>query len=149
MREALGLGQAWYIRYVLWLKQFFWIEPMHWIDSLRSSCLQQDPLPLVTFPPRGLYRDEMIHAVEALGLRWRIAFTSSSLSGIQGAVADGIGISLLPRRAVTREHRIIDGERGLPVINNYEIGLLHRADADDAVRALASELWRQVQREPD
>jgi DNA-binding transcriptional LysR family regulator len=37
----------------------------------------------------------MIHAV-ALGLRWRIAFTSSSLSGIQGAVADGIGISLLP-----------------------------------------------------
>ncbi|WP_164230369.1 LysR substrate-binding domain-containing protein [Stenotrophomonas maltophilia] len=124
-------------------------EPMHWIDSLRSSCLQQDPLPLVTFPPRGLYRDEMIQAVEALGLRWRIAFTSSSLSGIQGAVADGIGVSLLPRRAVTREHRIIDGERGLPVIDNYEIGLLHRADADDAVRALASELWRQVQREPD
>jgi hypothetical protein len=26
---------------------------MHWIDSLRSSCLQQDPLPLVTFPPAG------------------------------------------------------------------------------------------------
>ncbi|MCO7500141.1 LysR substrate-binding domain-containing protein [Stenotrophomonas maltophilia] len=124
-------------------------ELMHWIDSLGSSCLQLDPLPLVTFPPRGLYRDEMIHAVEALGLRWRIAFTSSSLSGIQGAVADGIGISLLPRRAVTREHRIIDGERELPVIDNYEIGLLHRSDAEDAVRALASELWRQVQREPD
>lgn len=124
-------------------------EPMHWIDSLRSASLQQDPLPLVTFPPRGLYRDEMIHAVEALGLRWRIAFTSSSLSGIQGAVADGIGISLLPRRAVLRDHRIIDSERGLPVIDNYEIGLLHRADADDAVRALAAELWRQVQREPE
>ncbi|WP_164072606.1 LysR substrate-binding domain-containing protein [Stenotrophomonas maltophilia] len=122
-------------------------EPMHWIDSQRSSSLQLDPLPLVTFPPRGLYRDEMIQAVEALGLRWRIAFTSSSLSGIQGAVADGIGISLLPRRAVNREHRVIDGERGLPVVENYEIGLLHRPDADDAVRALATELWRQVQRE--
>ncbi|MBP0657144.1 hypothetical protein J8J20_25035, partial [Mycobacterium tuberculosis] len=70
--------------------------------------------------------------MEALGLRWRIAFTSSSLNGIQGAVADGIGISLLPRRAVSRDHRIIDGERDLPVIDNYEIGLLHRADADDA-----------------
>jgi len=124
-------------------------EPMHWIDSQRSSSLQLDPLPLVTFPPRGLYRDEMIQAVEALGLRWRIAFTSSSLSGIQGAVADGIGISLLPRRAVCREHRVIDGERGLPVVENYEIGLLHRPDADDAVRALAAELWRQVQREAE
>ncbi|AWH49851.1 LysR family transcriptional regulator [Stenotrophomonas sp. SAU14A_NAIMI4_5] len=124
-------------------------EPMHWIDSQRSSSLQLDPLPLVTFPPRGLYRDEMIQAVEALGLRWRIAFTSSSLSGIQGAVADGIGISLLPRRAVSREHRVIDGERGLPVVENYEIGLLHRPDADGAVRALAAELWRQVQREAE
>ncbi len=124
-------------------------EPMHWIDSQRSSSLQLDPLPLVTFPPRGLYRDEMIQAVEALGLRWRIAFTSSSLSGILGAVADGIGISLLPRRAVSREHRVIDGERGLPVVENYEIGLLHRPDADDAVRALAAELWRQVQREAE
>ncbi len=124
-------------------------EPMHWIDGQRSSSLQLDPLPLVTFPPRGLYRDEMIQAVEALGLRWRIAFTSSSLSGIQGAVADGIGISLLPRRAVCREHRVIDGERGLPVVENYEIGLLHRPDADDAVRALAAELWRQVQREAE
>ncbi|KAF1016782.1 MAG: HTH-type transcriptional regulator YofA [Stenotrophomonas maltophilia] len=122
-------------------------EPMHWIDSLRRPSLALDPVPLVTFPPRGLYRDEMIHAVEALGLRWRIAFTSSSLSGIQGAVADGIGISLLPRRAVGREHRIIDGQRQLPMVDNYEIGLLHRTDADEAVRALASALWRQVQRE--
>lgn len=28
-------------------------EPMHWIDSLRSSSLQQDPLPLVTFRRAG------------------------------------------------------------------------------------------------
>ncbi|WMJ69506.1 LysR substrate-binding domain-containing protein [Stenotrophomonas sp. 24(2023)] len=124
-------------------------EPMHWIDSQRSACLRLDPLPLVMFPPRGLYRDEMIQAVEALGLRWRIAFTSSSLSGIQGAVADGIGISLLPRRAVGAGHRIIDGQRGLPVVDTYEIGLLHRPDAGDAVRALATALWGQVRREPD
>ena len=37
MREALGLGQAWYIRYVLWLKQFFWIEPLHWVDQLLDT----------------------------------------------------------------------------------------------------------------
>ena len=58
-------------------------------------------------------------------------------------------LHLAPQFAGQRTHRIIDGERDLPVIDNYEIGLLHRADADDAVRALASELWRQVQREPD
>ncbi|WP_232767825.1 MULTISPECIES: hypothetical protein [unclassified Stenotrophomonas] len=72
---------------------------------------------------------------------------SSSLSGIQGAVADGIGISLLPRRAVTADHRIIDGEHGLPVIDSYEIGILYRDNADDGVRALALELKRQVDSE--
>lgn len=121
-----------------------WPEPMHWIDARDAPSAGQDVLPLVTFPPRGLYRDEMIHAIETLGRRWRITFTSSSLSGIQGAVADGIGISLLPRRAVTADHRIIDGEHGLPVIDSYEIGLLYRDNADDGVRALALELKRQV-----
>lgn len=29
MREALGLGSPWYVRYVLWLKQFFWVEPLY------------------------------------------------------------------------------------------------------------------------
>lgn len=124
-----------------------WPEPMHWIDSRHSPSLGQDPLPLVTFPPRGLYRDEMIHAVESLGLRWRITFTSSSLGGIQGAVADGIGISLLPRRAVTTAHRIIDGHSGLPLIDSYEIGIVHRENADAAVRLLALQLKQQVDHE--
>ena len=32
MREALGLGEAWYIQYWKWLVQFFWIEPQVLID---------------------------------------------------------------------------------------------------------------------
>jgi peptide/nickel transport system permease protein len=36
MREALGLGQAWYIRFYLWLYQFFIVEPQYWIDALTA-----------------------------------------------------------------------------------------------------------------
>jgi peptide/nickel transport system permease protein len=32
MREALGLDQPGWVRYLLWLKQFFWVEPLHLID---------------------------------------------------------------------------------------------------------------------
>ncbi len=32
MREALGLGAPVYVRYILWLKQFFWVEPLHAFD---------------------------------------------------------------------------------------------------------------------
>lgn len=124
-----------------------WPEPMRWIDSAHTPRLQEDPIPLVTFPPRGLYRDELIALVESLGRRWRISFTSSSLGGIQGAVADGMGISLLPARAVTREHRVLGARHGLPAMEGIEIALLHRPGADAIVMELASQFIRLLDRE--
>ena len=34
MRAALGLDQPAWVRYLLWLKQFFWTEPLHLVGSL-------------------------------------------------------------------------------------------------------------------
>lgn len=124
-----------------------WPEPMRWVDSARNPCIGLDPIPLVTFPPRGLYRDDLIAAVDTMGRRWRISFTSSSLSGIQGAVADGMGISLLPARAMTREHRALTRRHGLPPMEGMEIALLHRPGADPLVRALADRFARLLDRQ--
>jgi len=122
-------------------------EKMAWIDSARHPCIQQDPVPIVTFPLRGLYRDEMIHALESAGRRWRVSFTSSSLGGIQGAVASGMGISLLPRRTVTKDHVVLTRKSGLPKIDAFEIGIFHRPAADRLVRELAGVLTRMLARD--
>lgn len=53
MREALGLGQAWYIRYVLWLKQFFWIEPLHWVDQLLGTDFSRGAQRIISFQSRS------------------------------------------------------------------------------------------------
>ena len=53
MREALGLGQAWYIRYILWLKQFFWIEPMHWIDQWFGTSIVAGEQRIISFQSRS------------------------------------------------------------------------------------------------
>ena len=52
MREALGLGQAWYIRYALWLKQFVWIEPMHWIDLWFGTSIVEGQQRIISFQSR-------------------------------------------------------------------------------------------------
>jgi DNA-binding transcriptional LysR family regulator len=119
-----------------------WPEQLRWIDSAKNPSIQLDPIPLVAFPPRGLYRDDMINAIEGLGRRWRISFTSSSLSGIQAAVADGLGISLLPARAVTAEHLVLTQKSGLPSIETMDIALMHRPTADPVVKELARALAR-------
>ena len=107
------------------------------MDRQCAPAFELDPIPLVTFPPRGLYREDMINAIEGMGRRWRISFTSSSLSGIQAAVADGMGISLLPPRAATAEHRVLGVGQGLPEVDSYEIVIVHRPTADVMVKALA------------
>ncbi len=115
-------------------------ETLAWIDSAKHPCLRADPVPLVTFPPRGLYREDIIRAIEAMGRNWRIAYTCSSLNGIQHAVAAGLGISLLPLRTVTRDHAVLGAREGLPTVDDYEIGLFHRPTADATVQALARAL---------
>ena len=53
MREALGLGQAWYIRYVLWLKQFFWVEPLHWFDHFFGTGFSDGRQRIISFQSRS------------------------------------------------------------------------------------------------
>ncbi len=119
-----------------------WPEKTRWVDSAKNPCIDLDPLPIVTFPPRGVYRDEMIAALEAVGRRWHISFTSSSLSGIQSAIADGMGIGLLPQRAVTADHAVLARKAGLPSVDAFEVALLHRPAADPMVKELARVLSR-------
>ncbi|SAK60720.1 LysR family transcriptional regulator [Caballeronia glebae] len=119
-----------------------WPEQLRWIDSAENPSIQLDPIPLVAFPPRGLYRDDMTNAIESIGRRWRLSFISSSLSGIQAAVADGLGISLLPARAVSPDHVVLTTKSGLPAIETMDIALLHRPTADAVVKELARALSR-------
>lgn len=119
-----------------------WPEQLRWIDSAENPSIQLDPIPLVAFPPRGLYRDDMTNAIESIGRRWRLSFISSSLSGIQAAVADGLGISLLPARAVSPNHVVLTTKSGLPAIETMDIALLHRPTADAVVKELARALSR-------
>ncbi|UXU75238.1 MULTISPECIES: ABC transporter permease [unclassified Paracoccus (in: a-proteobacteria)] len=53
MREALGLGQAWYIRYALWLKQFFWVEPLYWFDRVFGTGFSAGMQRIISFQSRS------------------------------------------------------------------------------------------------
>ncbi|RQR26565.1 LysR family transcriptional regulator [Burkholderia sp. Bp9143] len=125
-----------------------WPEKLRWIDSAQHPTIELDPVPIVVFPPRGLYRDDMIKAIEERGRRWRISFTTSSLSGIQAAVADGLGISVLPARVVTDDHVVLTEEHGgFAPIENMDIAILHRPTADPMVSELTKALAAMLEHE--
>ena len=70
-------------------------EPLAWLDSRVRPVLARNPVPLAVFPPNGLYRLEMTHALDAMGKPWRIAYVSSSLPGVSAAAEGGLGLTLL------------------------------------------------------
>jgi peptide/nickel transport system permease protein len=53
MREALGLGEPWPVRYVLWLKQFFWVEPLYWFDHAFGTSFSEGMQRIISFQSRS------------------------------------------------------------------------------------------------
>ncbi len=57
IRAALGLGEPFYIRYLLWLKAFFITEPLYWIDASFGTDLAQGAQRIISFQSRSPVMD--------------------------------------------------------------------------------------------
>lgn len=118
-----------------------WPEPLCWIDSQHSPAAARNPVPLVAFPIGGLYRNEMTHALDSSGRRWRIALVSTSLASVSAAVQDGLGVSLLPRRiAVSEQHHVLGAADGFADVPDLELTLHMQYQASTYIKNLAAEL---------
>jgi DNA-binding transcriptional LysR family regulator len=114
-----------------------WPERLQWVTSRRHPVdMARNPVPIAVAEQGCLYRNRLIHALEAAGRTWHIAYTSPNLSGIQAAVAVGLGVAILPDLAVLPEHRIVDTD-GFTPIDMTEIALVVSESASPAARKVA------------
>jgi DNA-binding transcriptional LysR family regulator len=115
-----------------------WPERVHWVTSKKNPIdVKAQSLPLAFFVAGCLYRTRAIHAIEAAGRNWHIAYTSSSLSGIQAA---GLGLSVLPQIAIQADHRVLTAKDGFAPIDKTEVALVASPDASPATLRLADRL---------
>ncbi len=99
--------------------------------------LDADPVPLAVAEQGCLYRNRLIHALDAAGRTWHVAYTSPNLHGIQAAVSVGLGVSILSDMGILPEHRIIDRRTDFRPITNTELALVAADNASPATRRLA------------
>ena len=83
-----------------------WPEPLVWVAGASASVSTHETL-LAVFPQGCIYRRRAIASLEKAGRRWRVVFSSHSLTGIQSAVAAGLAVSVLPRSALLPGHRVL------------------------------------------
>ena len=115
-----------------------WPERVHWVTSkVHPVDPETQSVPLIGFPPGCLYRAGAIHAIESAGRTWHMAYTSSSLAGIQAAVAAGLGLGLLSEIAIQPAHRVLTAKDGFAPIDKTEVALMATPEASPATLRIA------------
>lgn len=114
-----------------------WQEGLVWVgskDKIHFSS-KEEPLSLILAPLPCVYRVRAIDALNREGVRWRIVYTSPSLTGTLAAVKAGLGVSVLPLNMIPKELQII---HKLPVLKEAQIALLKQENASEAAKIFAS-----------
>jgi DNA-binding transcriptional LysR family regulator len=130
-----------------------WPERLVWVTGARAIEPQDGVVRLALFPQGCLYRQRAVRALELIGRTWRVAFGSHSLSGIQAAVACGLGVTVLPTSAVLDHHVLLDERQGFPKLAPSELALVASTNVltgeqREFVRFLVAEIGAQARARP-
>ncbi len=98
-------------------------QKVMWIAAHEFELNPQQPVPLILLDAPCIFRSLAIEAFDAHGIPWRIAYSTSSLSGLRAAVKAGLGIT--PRTATVREGglRYVPHSRKLPALGRLSLSL--------------------------
>ncbi|WP_272934138.1 LysR substrate-binding domain-containing protein [Variovorax paradoxus] len=110
-------------------------EPLVWVAQRGGTAASLDPLPLALGAPDALDHLLPKQALEAAGRAYRLAYASSSLSGLVGMARSGQAVIVLTRTAVPDDLQILTSEHGLPHLPSVGVTLAFDREEPTALTA--------------
>jgi DNA-binding transcriptional LysR family regulator len=123
-----------------------WREPLVWVARDSRAGVDLGCVPLVVSPEPCVYRKRATDALDAIGRKWRAAYTSTSLAGARSAVNAGLGITVLPREMVPPYLVAITNDPDLPPLYDTEIALIEAPGLSDTAHRLAQHIVAALER---
>jgi DNA-binding transcriptional LysR family regulator len=115
-------------------------DPTVWVTSNRHQIEISDPLPVAMYDHDCWWRDWALRTLDARGQRYRIAYTSRSVAGIQAAVRSGLAVAVLARSTMPANSRVLGAAEGFSELPGSSIvlqrGLQQGRIADGMAQAL-------------
>jgi DNA-binding transcriptional LysR family regulator len=96
--------------------------PIVWVGPEDFEPDAQAPVQLVMMGAPCMFRTAGITALDTAGLRWRLSFTSTSLSGLWAAVTAGLGVTIRTTEGIPPNLKIIRHPR-LPDLGRTRLRL--------------------------
>ena len=97
--------------------------PMVWIGAKGFACARGEAVPLALFDPPCVFRQPGVEALDRAHQRWRIAFTSPSLSGLWAAAAAGLGVTIRTTLGLSPQLAVLGKPIGLPKLPDIALSL--------------------------
>ena len=110
-------------------------EPLVWVAQRGGAVASLDPLPLALGAPDALDHLLPRRALEAAGRAYRLAYASSSLSGLVAMARSGQAVVVLTRTAVPDDLQILASAEGLPDLPSVGVTLAFDRDEPTALTA--------------
>ncbi len=104
-------------------QQVMWSEDLVWVTGVEQLFSDTRALPLVVAPEGCVYRERMLHTLDASKKAWDIVYTGSSYGGIRAAVMAGLGVTALARSTVPKGLKIIKQTSYLPALQNAPVSI--------------------------
>jgi len=115
-------------------------DEMVWVAGQNYDENANNPVPLIVAPHGCIYRKRAIERLDTAGIKSQIVFTIPDLSGIQAALEENLGITVLARSTVPDSLKIIPSVSSLPKLGELGISLVQFNHTDAAVTKLAEYL---------
>jgi DNA-binding transcriptional LysR family regulator len=116
-------------------------EQLYWVAARDHCTHEHDPIPLALGPDDCCWRSEAVRALDRVGRRFRVSYTSGAALALTGAVMAGLAVSVLPESALRPNMRILGPREGFPDLSYAEIGLIRAKHASHPIHdALAAHI---------
>jgi DNA-binding transcriptional LysR family regulator len=109
-------------------------EPLDWVISKDAEVSVHEAIDLVVLPSPCSFRKIATESLDKVKRKWEILFTGTSITNIQAAVQAGMGLSILPRGAVTGGLRKAPSQLNLPELPQYSIALIIDEQSENNAR---------------
>lgn len=87
-------------------------DPMVWVTSSKHLVHEEDPLPVAMFEQDCWVRDRALKVLDRAHRRYRVAYTSRGIAGLQAAASAGLAVTVLGASTVPAGCRVLTAGEG-------------------------------------
>jgi DNA-binding transcriptional LysR family regulator len=99
-------------------------DDLVWVASNAKNPLKVEVMPLIVAAEGCIYRQRAIQRLDRSELPWQIVYTNPDLTGIQYAIQEGLGVTVLAKSTVPDNLQVIAQSPRFPDLGKVGINLI-------------------------